>query len=159
MKRWFRKHATMSDDVIRRAVEAKLGMLSRHADRITVAVSHAVVTLEGPIADDEVDYLAEIIGRVPGVKKLQNHLKVYRSDEDIPASRQAADRVETTGRPTADSAHRTGSTAPRARVVAAGLAATATVLGMRLLRKMRFLKRSRWRRRRSSRVRLTDKGG
>jgi hypothetical protein len=140
MKRWFRKHAAMSDDVVRRAVQAKLGMLSRHADRITVVVSRAVDTLEGPIAADEVDYLAQIIGRVPGVKKLQNHLKVYRSDEDIPADR-------------------TRPTAPRTRVVAAGLAATATVLGMRLLAKMRFLKRSRWRRRRSPRVRLADKGG
>lgn len=159
MKRWFRKQATMSDDAVRRAVQAKLGMLTRHADRITVTVSRAVVTLEGPIAADEVDYLAQIIGRVPGVKKMQNHLKVYRSDEDIPAFRQGADRLETMGRPIADSAHRTGSTAPRTRVVAAGLAATATVLGMRLLRKMRFLKRSRWRRRRSPRVRLADKGG
>jgi hypothetical protein len=159
MKPWFRKHAAMSDDVVRHAVEAKLGMLSRHADRITVVVSRAVVTLEGPIAADEVDYLAEIIGRVPGVKKLQNDLKVYRSDEDIPAFRQAADRVDTMGRPTAGSADRTRPTAPRTRVVAAGLAATATVLGMRLLRKMRFLKRSRWRRRRSPRVTLADKGG
>ena len=149
----------MSDDVVGRSVQVKLGMLSRHAERITVAVSRGVVTLEGPIAADEVDYLAQIIERVPGVKKLQNHLKVYRSDEEMPASRHAADRLETTDRPTAASTLRKGPIAPRTRVVAAGLAATATVLGMRLLAKMRFLKRSRWRRRRSPRVTLADKGG
>jgi uncharacterized membrane protein len=83
IQRW-RGGPAPSDRVIAERIRSQLGVLVRHPRSIDVAVSDGRVTLTGPILRDEVDRLVARVGRMAGVKTVENRLQVHESAGTVP---------------------------------------------------------------------------
>ena len=117
-------------------VRTKLAMLTRHAHLIDVTVARGLVTLQGPIVVDEIDYLPKIIAHIPGVQRVRSRLTVYKEDAEIERSYKTRSGIPalqdtTTGPPptappveVADGLQPAGSRHPKTRLfmMAAGIA-------------------------------------
>jgi hypothetical protein len=159
MKRWFRKQQAVSDEAVAEQVRAKLGMLARHPDLIDVSVHHGDVTLRGPIAADEIDYLSKIIARVAGVQKLRNLLKVYGTEEDFPAPNERQDappaqqqRADPPVESSSASVIEPGSEKNSRSLWTAGLAVIATALCMKAVSRLGRVGAVKFRNKKSARI-------
>ena len=117
-------------------VRTKLAMLTRHAHLIDVTVARGLVTLQGPIVADEIDYLPKIIAHIPGVQRVRSRLTVYKEDAEIERSYKTRSGIpalqDTTSGPpptappmeVADGLQPAGSRHPKTRLfmMAAGIA-------------------------------------
>jgi hypothetical protein len=73
------------DDVtLQQRVRSEFGRKIRHAKSIDVEVIDGVVTLRGPILNDEVDDILLTVNAVPGVKEVINELDVHTNADSIP---------------------------------------------------------------------------
>lgn len=82
-RRLFRRdHPT--DDVLTDRVRSQLGMVSRHPSSISVEASDGTVILRGPVLADEVDRVVRHVGRVRGVRQVENHMEVHQRPGDVP---------------------------------------------------------------------------
>ena len=86
VRHWLRKPPPVSDMTLAGNVRTKLAMLTRHAHLIDVTVARGLVTLQGPIVVDEIDYLPKIIAHIPGVQRVRSRLTVYKEDAEIERS-------------------------------------------------------------------------
>src|SRR5688572_26857214 len=63
LKSWMQPGPPVPDHILAQRVRATLGMYSRHPSAIDVHVTDGVVTLSGPVLDDEVDDMCTAIRR------------------------------------------------------------------------------------------------
>ena len=74
----------VSDDVLQERVRARLGQIVRYARSIEAAVDSGCVSLRGPVLADDVARLVRRIGRVRGVRQVDNRLDVHAEAGNVP---------------------------------------------------------------------------
>ena len=84
VRSWVQPDAPVPDQVLAERVRAKLGLFSGHPSAIDVHVKDGVVTLTGPVLEDEMDGICAAIGKIPGVVQMFNRLERHRSPEFVP---------------------------------------------------------------------------
>jgi CBS domain-containing protein len=73
-----RRSEPASDQVIEERVRSVLGRVSSHVSAIDVAVADGCVALRGPILEREHARLLRTVGRVPGVRAIEDQLEQHR---------------------------------------------------------------------------------
>lgn len=81
------RHEPVDDDVLVQRVRATLGHHATHPGAVEVSSRRGCVTLDGPIAGDEVSGLLRAVRRVPGVRGIDNRLRAPR--ESSPMSKHS----------------------------------------------------------------------
>jgi osmotically-inducible protein OsmY len=76
---------TVPDGRLVERVRAQIGRRVRHAKPIRVEAREGRVTLTGPVLRSEVDGLLEVLGKVRGVKGIENRLDVHDEPGDVPS--------------------------------------------------------------------------
>ena len=84
LKSWMQPGPPVPDHILAQRVRATLGMYSRHPSAIDVHVTDGVVTLSGPVLDDEVDDMCTAIRKIRGVAEISNRMEPHESP-DVPA--------------------------------------------------------------------------
>jgi hypothetical protein len=74
----------VSDDVLHERVRARLGQIVRYARSIETTVDDGFVTLRGPVLAADVARVVRRVGRVPGVRDVDNQLDVHAEPGDVP---------------------------------------------------------------------------
>lgn len=82
----------VADEVLVERVRARIGRLVSHPGAIEVAACDGIVTLSGPILQDEVRPLLHHVRRVPGVRYTENCLTEYTEPGRIPGLQGEAAR-------------------------------------------------------------------
>jgi BON domain len=72
------------DEVLAERVRWRLGRYVARPRAIVVMACQGHVTLSGPIPDREVDDLVAAIGRIPGVRSVENRLTILPEPADEP---------------------------------------------------------------------------
>ena len=85
LKSWMQPGPPVPDHILAQRVRATLGMYSRHPSAIDVHVTDGVVTLSGPVLDDEVDDMCTAIRKIRGVAEISNRMEPHESICDVPA--------------------------------------------------------------------------
>ena len=75
----------VDDDVLVERVRAQLGRLVSHPRAIDVLAADGVVTLRGPILEEEVAALLRGAGRVRGVRDVVSELEPHQEPGNVPA--------------------------------------------------------------------------
>lgn len=88
----FGNEETISDDVLVARVRSKIGRSISHPHAIQVMSREGVVTLSGPVLEDEVARLLATVESVRGIKGVEHRLEVHH-DRDIPALQGGSSRV------------------------------------------------------------------
>ena len=122
MKSWAQPEPPADDRVLAERVRAKLGQFSRHPSAIDVHATNGVVTISGPVLEDEFDAICNAVARIPGVTQIFNRLERHQSPHDVPALQGPADR-----KPGPRFALMQSNWSPTARM-AAGVMGTAALL-------------------------------
>jgi uncharacterized membrane protein len=73
------------DEVLHDRVRSAIGRIVSHPSAITVTAFDGRVTLTGHVLAEEVDSLARGVGKVRGVRELENELEIHRTSEGVPA--------------------------------------------------------------------------
>jgi hypothetical protein len=122
LKSWVQPEAPADDRVLAERVRAKLGQFSRHPSAIDVHATNGIVTISGPVLEDEFDAICNAVARIPGVTQIFNRLERHQTPNDVPALQGPAD-----GRPGPRFALMQSNWSPTARM-AAGVMGTAALL-------------------------------
>jgi hypothetical protein len=85
--------APVDDVVLVERVRARLGRLVSTPHAVEVHAADGVVTLRGPILQDEVDRLVAGVARVSGVREVVDSLDAHDTAGSIPALQGAAERA------------------------------------------------------------------
>ena len=75
----------VDDAVLTDRVRSKLGRVCSHPSAIQVSSQNGRVELEGPILQDEAASVLRAIGRVRGVREIDDDLRRFQSGEHVPA--------------------------------------------------------------------------
>src|SRR6185369_2710475 len=73
-----------ADDVLAERVRSHIGRAVRHPGSIDVAVSNGLVTLSGPVLQDELPLLLDCVFGIRGVRNVQNQLEVHGEPGNVP---------------------------------------------------------------------------
>ena len=76
---------TVPDARLVERVRAQIGRRVRHAKPIHVEARDGRVILTGPVLRSEVDGLLDVLGKVRGVKGVENRLDVHDEPGDVPS--------------------------------------------------------------------------
>jgi hypothetical protein len=125
VKSWVQPDPPVPDHVLAERIRSKIGMFSRHPSAIDVHVTDGVVTISGPVLEDEVDSICHAITRIPGVKEFFNRLDRHQSAEDVPALQGSMDR-----KPGPRFAFMQSHWSPTARMAAAVMGTAALLYGL-----------------------------
>jgi BON domain len=79
------RRGTVDDQILVERVRAQLGRVASHPRALDVVVDNGVVTLRGPILQDEVSAVCKAVERVNGVASVVNELDEYRDAVNMPA--------------------------------------------------------------------------
>jgi uncharacterized membrane protein len=74
----------VSDEVLVARVRSKLGRIVSHPSSVEVAANQGRVVLSGPILAHEVNDLLACLRAVPGVREVDNLLKVHKQTSNVP---------------------------------------------------------------------------
>lgn len=125
VKSWVQPDAPVPDHMLAERIRSKIGMCSRHPSAIDVHVTDGVVTISGPVLEDEVDSICRAVTRIPGVKQIFNRLERHQSPEDVPALQGPMDR-----KPGPRFALMQSHWSPTARMAAALMGTAAVLYGL-----------------------------
>lgn len=75
----------VDDVVLAERVRARLGRLVSHPRAIKVVAHQGRVALSGDVLAREVDDLLEAIARIPGVRQVEDHLRLHEHPGAVPA--------------------------------------------------------------------------
>jgi hypothetical protein len=78
------KDEDVSDAVLAERVRARIGRVVGHPGSIDVAAENRIVTLSGPVLEDEVDDLLSAVRDTPGVEEVEDRLDVHAEPDDVP---------------------------------------------------------------------------
>jgi hypothetical protein len=78
------KEEQVSDDVLAERVRSRIGHVVRHPGSLEVAAEDGIVTLSGPVLEDEVDDLLSAVRDTPGVEDVVDGLDVHAEPGDVP---------------------------------------------------------------------------
>jgi osmotically-inducible protein OsmY len=67
----------VGDPVLVERVRSGLGTVSGHARAIDATVSDGAVRLDGDVPEDEHDDVVRVVSKVPGVRSVDDHLRVH----------------------------------------------------------------------------------
>ncbi|HWZ42897.1 MAG TPA: SRPBCC family protein [Candidatus Saccharimonadales bacterium] len=70
----------VSDRVVEERVRSRIGRMTSHARRVRVLCDHGVVTVWGPVLNEEATELLHAISAVAGVREVQDHLELFAPD-------------------------------------------------------------------------------
>ena len=112
----------VTDQTLADRVRSMLGQCSRHPSAIDVHATDGVVTLSGPVLEDEFDSISNAIARIAGVTQIFNRLERHESPYDIPALQEAM--------PGPQSTLKQSNWSPTARMVAALMGTAALLYGL-----------------------------
>jgi CBS domain-containing protein len=73
------------DDILTERVRAAVGHVCSHPRAVEVAVSDGTVLLSGPILEKEHNRVIRAIGRIPGVRAVENGLEPHRRANGVPS--------------------------------------------------------------------------
>jgi uncharacterized membrane protein len=73
------------DEVLQERVRSAMGRAVSHPGAVVVSVFDGRVTLSGPVLADELDSLIRTVGRVRGVREVQNELEIHADPAGVPA--------------------------------------------------------------------------
>ncbi|HEX9943885.1 MAG TPA: BON domain-containing protein [Thermoanaerobaculia bacterium] len=79
------RRGEVDDQVLRDRVRSKMGRVVSHPSAIEVTAEDGYVTLSGPVLAWEVDRLLVVVGKVKGVRDVENLLEVCESADDHPS--------------------------------------------------------------------------
>jgi uncharacterized membrane protein len=114
----------VDDPVLHERVRSAIGRAVSHPGAITVSVSNARVTLQGPVLEHELDDLVDAVRRVRGVSEVVNELEMHRDPDSVPSLQG--------GRPREARAELAQENwAPATRVLAGALGGTLAYQGLR----------------------------
>ncbi|MFT3916695.1 MAG: BON domain-containing protein [Anaeromyxobacteraceae bacterium] len=74
----------VTDALLVERVRAQLGKRTHHARAIEVRAGHGRVVLSGPVLRADLDGVVEIVGKIRGVKGIDNRLDVHDQPGDEP---------------------------------------------------------------------------
>jgi uncharacterized membrane protein len=74
----------IDDEVLAPRVRSSIGRVVSHPHAIEVSAQDGVITLRGPILEDELDPALTETASVPGVKRVKNLLEVHAEPGDVP---------------------------------------------------------------------------
>jgi uncharacterized membrane protein len=74
----------LPDNIVEERIRARLGFLSRHTGAMQVSVQNGTAMLSGDVLADEVDHLVKGVGKVRGVRRVENNLRVHQDAGNIP---------------------------------------------------------------------------
>jgi hypothetical protein len=125
VKSWVQPDLSVPDHVLAERIRSKIGMFSRHPSAIDVHVTDGVVTISGPVLDDEIDSICHAITRISGVKQFFNRLEPHQSPDEVPALQGTMDR-----KPGPRFALMQSHWSPTARMAAAVMGTAALLYGL-----------------------------
>lgn len=115
----------VSDRILAERVRSKLGQVSRHPSAIDVHAIDGVVTLSGPVLEDEFDGISHAVASVPGVTQIFNRLERHESPDEVPALQGSTER-----KPSPRVAFMQSNWSPTARMAAALMGTAALLYGL-----------------------------
>jgi hypothetical protein len=74
-------------------VRSKVGRVVSHPRAVEVSADNGLVTLSGPILEDEVNNLLTCLVWVPGVEQIQNRLEIHKEPDVHPALQGGRERL------------------------------------------------------------------
>jgi uncharacterized membrane protein len=83
-----------NEDVLHERVRSAIGRVVSHPGAIDVNVFEARVTLTGHVLSEELDSLLRAVGRVRGVREVQNELEIHPTADGVPTLQGAGRRRE-----------------------------------------------------------------
>jgi hypothetical protein len=124
-KSWIETTPSVPDRTLAERVRSKLGQVSRHPSAIEVHAADGVVTLTGPVLEDEFDNISHAVARTPGVTQIFNRLERHQSPDDTPQLQGSIERKLGTRFPLMQS-----NWSPTARLAAALMGTAALLYGL-----------------------------
>ena len=125
VKTWIQPTLSVTDRTLADRVRSMLGQCSRHPSAIDVHATDGVVTLIGPVLEDEFDGISNAIARIAGVTQIFNRLERHESSDDVPALQGS-----TEPKPGPRFARMPSNWSPTARMVAALMGTAALLYGL-----------------------------
>ena len=122
---WMQPTPPVSDRIFAERVRSKLDQFSRRPSAIDVHATDGVVTLSGPVLEDEFDSISHAVARVPGVTQIFNRLEQHESPEEVPALQGSTER-----KPSPSVAFMQSNWSPTARMAAALMGTAALLYGL-----------------------------
>ena len=84
VKSWIQPEPPVPDQVVSERIRAKLGLYWRHPSAIDVYVKDGIVTLTGPVLEDEADSIVAAVAHISGVIQVSDRMERHQSP-DIPS--------------------------------------------------------------------------
>ncbi|MFN2387605.1 MAG: BON domain-containing protein [Thermoanaerobaculia bacterium] len=78
------KEEDVPNEVLAERVRSRIGRVVGHPGSIEVAASNGIVTLSGPVLEEEVDELLAAVRETPGVEEVEDRLEVHEEPDDVP---------------------------------------------------------------------------
>jgi len=84
---------TPDDDVLRERVRSAIGHVCSHPRAIEVTISDGTAWLSGPVLDNEHDRIIRQVGRIPGVRAIEDGLERHLRANGVPSLQGSRSRA------------------------------------------------------------------
>src|SRR3954470_15631057 len=84
----------LNDEVLHERVRSAIGRVVSHPGAVDINVFEGRVTLTGHVLSEELDSLLRAVGRVRGIREVQNELEIHPTADGVPMLQGASRRRE-----------------------------------------------------------------